>query len=72
MTRQEILQAALKQAEPYLEQGDFSQAWTAHTSELKKHKETKEHLGIELGIQLLMAGFIGDVEKMREHLQGFN
>lgn len=40
-------------------------------SDLRKHPETKQHAGIELTVMLLMADQLTDVERVREHIKGF-
>ena len=42
------------------------------TSDLNKHEETRGHVGIELGIMELMAGFLDTSERMRRHIEGYN
>ncbi len=44
-------------------------AFTSMTSDLDKHKETRGHVGIELGTMLLMTNNIKD---MRDFIEGFN
>ena len=49
--------------------GDPQQAFASMSSDLNKHKETRGHAGMELGIMLMMSNNIPD---MREFINGFN
>jgi len=72
MTRAEHLEWCKERALEYVRQGDINQAFASIGSDLRKHTETENHLGIELGFQLLMAGHLNTTEKMRKFIEGFN
>lgn len=42
------------------------------SSDLRKHPETRNHSGIELGIRMLFGGFINSKDEARKFIEGFN
>ena len=72
MTREEHLEWCKKRALEYVDQGDMSQAFASMGSDLNKHPETKEHIGMYLGMALLMAGHLSTPMEMRRFIEGFN
>ena len=69
MTRQEHLDWAKKRAIEYLNSGDTTGAFSSMASDLQKHPETAGHVGIKLGLLLMMTGNLHD---MRKWIEGFN
>lgn len=67
-TRAEHLAWCKQRALEYLPD-DPQQAFASMASDLNKHEETRGHVGMELGMALLMTGNIGD---MRRFIEGFN
>lgn len=67
-TRAEHLAWCKKRALEYLP-GDPTQAFTSMASDLNKHEETRGHIGIELGMNLLMNGATAEI---RSFIEGFN
>ena len=41
-------------------------------SDLGKHPDTEGHVGIQLGVSLMMIGDLDTPEKMRKFILGFN
>lgn len=41
-------------------------------SDMSKHKETKNHIGIELGAMLYFTGNLKKIEEMRKFINDFN
>lgn len=72
MTRQEHLEWCKKRALEYCDAGDWEQAFASMGSDLRKHPETENHSGIQLGMMMLMAGHLSTPEKMRKFIEGFN
>ena len=72
MTREDHLGWCKRRALDYVENGDFIQAFSSMVSDLSKHPETENHVGIELGMMLLMTSNLDDKEKMRHFIEGFN
>jgi hypothetical protein len=60
VTRAEHLEWCKERALQYVAAGDLS-----------KHPETEDHLGIVLGLQLMMTGKISSPEGMRDFINGF-
>lgn len=71
-TRSEHLAWCKKRALEYCDIGDTQQAFASMASDLVKHDETRGHIAIELGMQMLMGGFLSTPEKMRNFIEGFN
>jgi hypothetical protein len=70
-TREEHLAWCKKRALKYCDIGDYDQAFASMASDLSKHPETEKHIGIELGMMLLMAGHLKGHE-CRNWITGFN
>jgi len=72
ISRQEHLDWCKKRALEYVDAGDLPQAFASMGSDLGKHDETSNHIGMELGMMLLMGGHLSTPEKMRKFIEGFN
>jgi len=72
MTRAEHLVWCKARALEYVDAGDLNQALASMCSDLGKHEETKNHVGQELGLMQMAAGFLGTPQKMRKFIEGFN
>ena len=72
MDRNEHLDWCKKRALEYVDAGDFAQAFTSMASDLGKHPDTAGHLGIELGMGLLMIGKLSTDAETRKFIHGFN
>lgn len=72
MTRTEHLEWAKKRAIEYADAGDTANALASMTSDLDKHPETQGHLGIQLGMMLMMDGHLSTPEQVRKFIEGFN
>ena len=72
MNRQDHLEWCKKRALEYIDAGDLPNAVASMLSDLKKHPDTTTHLGIELGVGLLMMGKLSTGDEVRKYIQGFN
>jgi len=72
MTRQEHLEWCKKRALEYVDAGDLNNAYASMIIDLNKHPETEGHIGGQLGMALLMNGYLDTAEKMRKFIDGFN
>lgn len=72
MTRDEHLAWCKKRALQYCDIGDMNQAFASMTSDLRKHPETANHSGAELGMLMIAGGHLSTPQKMREFIKGFN
>lgn len=72
MTRDEHLEWAKKRALEYVDRGELEQGLTSMLSDLSKHEELKNHLGIELGVELSLIGALRSERVMRRFIEGFN
>lgn len=71
-SRSEHLQWCKDRALQYCDVGDTNQAFASMASDLRKHPETKNHVAIEIGMMILIAGHLNSPQKMKEFIQGFN
>lgn len=71
-TREEHLAWCKKRALEYVEIGDFNNAFNSMSSDLSKHDETRDHIGIQLGMLQMMQGDLNTPDKMRDWITGFN
>lgn len=71
-SRAQHLQWCKDRAMEYVRQHQPETAVLSMMSELKKHPETCEHLGIQLGARLMMGGFLVTEKQVTEWVEGFN
>ncbi len=71
-TRAEHLAWCKRRALEYCDIGDVQQAFASIGSDLGKHPETANHVGIQLGMMMLMGGHLSTPEAMRKFIKGFN
>lgn len=72
MNRNEHMEWSKQRAFEYLDADDVTNAWASMCSDLQKHSETKDHLAIDLGMQMFMMGSLSTVQEMRDFIEGFN
>jgi hypothetical protein len=72
MNRAEHMQWAKDRALEYVQQGQLTEAIASMISDLNKHPETQEHMGIGLMMQLAMSGMLRSQEEVRRFIEGFN
>ena len=72
MNREEHIQWCKDRALEYLNAGELTEAFTSMVSDLRKHDETKNHAGIELGMMLLFGGHLDDKTEIEKFINGFN
>ena len=66
---------ALRELDYYIEHDPAKAciyAFASISSDLGKHPETADHLGIQLGLMQMMAGLLRTPEQMRRFIEGFN
>ena len=71
-TRADHLAWCKRRAMEYVAQGDFVNAFASLASDLGKHPGTADHLAIQLGMQLILAGQLATAKAMREFIDGVN
>ena len=72
MNRTEHMAWCKKRALEYVDRNDNQQAFASMISDLGKHPETQEHVGIGLGRELNRAGHLSTAHEMRKFIEGFN
>jgi len=72
MTRSEHLAWAKQRALEYVDQGNVSDAFTSMVSDLGKHDELQNHMGLEMMTMLFLSGGLNDPHAMRHYIEGFN
>ena len=71
MTRAEHLAWCKRRALAYLPDNP-AEAFASMSSDLDKHDETARHIGVEIGMQMMMSGLLQGPGQMREFIEGFN
>jgi hypothetical protein len=72
-SREEHLEWCKQRALEYLDAGDTPQAFTSMMSDLRKHEELQNHVGIQIGVGFMMLpGWITNREEVRRWIVGFN
>ena len=72
MSRTEHLQWCKDRAMAYVNDGDLQDGVKSMMSDMTKHPETCTHMGIELGIMMLMGGHLKTKEDATVWILGFN
>ena len=70
-TRNEHLEWCKVRAREYLDAGDAPQAFASFASDMSKHPETAGHIGLGLGLMMLMSR-PQTVDEARRWVEGFN
>lgn len=71
-TRQEHLDWCKQRALEYCNEGDLTNALASMASDLNKHPDTQNHIGIMLGMQLSITGNLSTKQQMEDFINGFN
>lgn len=71
-TRAEHLEFCKKRALELCDAGDLQDAVASMLSDMKSHPDTKDHIGLDLGLRLMMAGHLSTAAKVRDHIEGYN
>ena len=69
MTRAEHLKWCKERA---LREETPQNMWASMCSDLNKHGETRDHIGINLGMVQIMSGRLSTISAMRDFVEGFN
>lgn len=72
MTRTEHMLWAKKRALQYVEDGNLKEAYSSIASDLQKHDETANHIGIQLGMMQMISGMLDTKASMRDFINRFN
>ena len=72
MTREEHLNWCKLRALGYVDAGDCKNAFASMISDIRKHPDTANHIGIALGMTLSMGGQMDNVSEARKWIEGFN
>ena len=72
MTRDEHLEWATARALEYVNKNDIPNALASMASDLRKHDDLATHVGIDLGMMLLLSGNMRTSQDARKFIEGFN
>ena len=70
--RKEHLDWCKQRANDYVEQNDLTNAFASFQSDMSKHQDTANHLGLGMGTMLLLCGDLSTQHQMKEWIKGFN
>lgn len=70
--RAEHLAWCKQRALSYVDRGDVHNAFASMVSDLTKHPDTADHVGIQLGLMEQLAGTMTTTEHYRRWIEGFN
>jgi hypothetical protein len=71
MDRSEHMAWCKKRALAFVEIDDIQQAYMSMVSDLQKHAGTVNHVGIEMGMMLMVSGNLKTPLEMRNFIEGF-
>jgi hypothetical protein len=66
------MQWAKERALELVKQGKHQDAFSSLSSDLQKHPDTANHVGLQLGMGQLMGGHLSTTDQMRDFITGFN
>ena len=72
MTRAEHLQWCKDRANEMIDNGHEGESFASFMSDMLKHDETANHLALDMGMSLLIAGHLSTEHEMRNWINGFN
>lgn len=72
MTRSQHIKWCKERALEHVKNDELDLAWSSMTSDLNKHPETRNHIGIDLGTPLFRAGKLNTKEAMTKFINDFN
>ena len=72
MTRAEHMAWCKERALQYCDNGNPQEAFASMMSDIRKHPETENHAGIQLGMMLMMSGKLSSNDEVRKFIEGFN
>jgi len=70
--RSDHLQWCKQRANEYMEQNDLQQAFVSFQSDMAKHPETEDNIGLRAGMTLLFSGQLSSKQEMKEWIERFN
>lgn len=68
MNRQEHLDWCKQRALEYLNRNEPMKAWTSFGSDMNKHDETRDHMDLFVGMEMLINGRLGTCEDVRKFI----
>ena len=72
MNRAEHLERCKTRALRYVDAGHTQNAFASMVSDLRKHSDTRDHLGAAPGTMQLMSGFLNSSQEVRAWIEGFH
>lgn len=72
MDRDEHIKWCKTRALEYVGKNELDNAWSSMASDLGKHEETADHIGIQMGMMIIMTGGLSTNQEMRKFIEGFN
>jgi hypothetical protein len=72
MSREEHLAWCKARALEYVEAGDVEQAFSSFVSDMGKHADTANHVGLSLMHKCFLSGLISSPASMGRFIEGFN
>jgi hypothetical protein len=72
MTRSEHMQWCKDRALEYIHNEGITNGISSMMSDLRKHPETENHAGIQLGLMMLMGGHLNTTHEAEKFINGFN
>jgi hypothetical protein len=72
MNRKEHLDWCKERALEYVERNDIPNAFGSFICDMKKHEETADHIALDMGMGLVMNGFLSTSSEMKKFIEDFN
>jgi len=72
MNRTEHLQWAKNRALDILKSGTMIEAYTSFISDMNKHEETREHIMLSGGLQMILSNLFNTKDELKKFINDFN
>jgi hypothetical protein len=70
MSREDFIENIVKvKAREYLDLGEPLKAYNSFASDMLKHPETKNHMALMLGMQLMLTGNLNTTNQVRDFIE---
>lgn len=71
VTRQEHLEWCKKRAMEAMTDGNIASGWASFLQDMADHPETKDHISLRMGNEMVFGGQINTLEEMKKYINGF-
>lgn len=71
LSRKDHLEWCKKRAKEAMQGGNYAAGWASFVQDMAEHPETRDHVFLATGNQLVFGGKITSVSEMEKHIDGY-